>query len=238
MDTWLHDLRFGLRTLARRPLFTLAAVIALGLGIGANGAIYSVFDAVLLSPLDYHQPERLVRLWGRHDGKGLEKSRISPVVFDDLRRQATSFETLAGWWRPDLNLTSGEGDPERVRAIHSTDAFFEVLGVDPILGRGFAAGDDRPGGPAIAWLGHGLWSRRFGGEDVLGTSIELDGRSFEIVGVMPPGFDFPDGTELWLPLGWDPATHSRYARFFGAVGRLADGVSPETAVAELDRLAT
>lgn len=210
MESVLKDLRFAVRVLAKKPVTTVAALLALGLGVGANTAIFSVFDAVLLDPLPYPDAGRLVRLWESNRGKEIDESRVSPVTFDDVRDHATSFAALAGWWHPDLNLTTGEGEPLRAAAINVTDELFDVIGVTPALGRGFVDGEDEPGKPRIAVLGHGLWHRRFGGDPgVLGRTVALDGNEYEVVGVMPAGFDFPDDTEVWLPLGWDPARHSR-----------------------------
>jgi putative ABC transport system permease protein len=238
MESVLQDLRFAIRVLAKKPVTTVAALLALGLGVGANTAIFSVFDAVLLDPLPYPDAGRLVRLWESNRGKEIDESRVSPVTFDDVRDHATSFAALAGWWHPDLNLTTGEGEPLRAAAINVTDEFFDVIGVTPALGRGFVDGEDEPGKPRIAVLGHGLWQQRFGGDPgVLGRSVALDGNEYEVVGVMPAGFDFPDDTEVWLPLGWDPARHSRGARFFGVLGRLAEGVDVAAAQAEADAFA-
>jgi predicted permease len=238
MDSLLRDLRFALRMLAKKPVYTVAALLALGLGVGANTAIFSVFDAVLLAPLAYPEADRLVRLWESNEGKDIESSPMSPVTFDDVRDDAKSFAALAGWWYPDLNLTSGEGEPHRVAAINVTDDFFDVMGVAPAMGRGFAEGDDEPGKPRIAVISHALWQKRWGGDpDVLGKAVTLDDVDYELVGVMPPGFSFPGKTELWLPLGWDPAQHSRFARFFGVVGRLAGVVDEAAARAEVETMA-
>ena len=236
MSALVRDLRFAVRVLLHRRRYTIAALLALALGVGANTAILSVFETMLLRPLDYPEADRVVRLWAKNEGKGIEKSRLSPVAFADLFDRAESFEEIAGWWRPDLNLTSGEGEPYRVRAINATDEFFDVFGVEPVRGRTFVEGEDVSGAPSIAVLSYGLWQSHFGGrDDAVGGSVELDGTSYEVVGVMPAGFNFPDETELWLPLGWDPHRHSRGARFFGTVGRLKDGVTVEQAGAEVRR---
>ena len=236
MSALIRDLRFAIRVLLHRRRYTVAALLALALGVGANTAILSVFETMLLRPLDYPEADRVVRLWAENGGKGIDKSRLSPVAFADLFDRAESFEQLAGWWRPDLNLTSGEGEPYRVRAINATDEFFNVLAVESVRGRTFVDGEDVSGAPRIAVLGYGLWQSRFGGrDDVIGEFVELDGTAYEVVGVMPSGFNFPDQTELWLPLGWDPHQHSRGARFFGTVGRLKDGVTVDQAGAEVTR---
>ena len=164
MGSVFRDLRFAFRTLAKKPVYTAAALLALGLGVGANTALFSVFDAVLLEPLAYPEAGRLVRLWEANQGKDIAESRMSPVTFNDIRDQAASFTALAGWWHPDLNLTSGEGEPHRAAAINVTDEFFDVIGVAPALGRGFVAGEDESGKPRIAVISHGLWQRRWGGD--------------------------------------------------------------------------
>ncbi len=237
MESVIRDLCYAVRMLAARPVYTVAALLALGLGVGANTAIFSVFDAVLLEPLAYPEAGRLVRLWEVNQGKGIGESRVSPVTFHDIRRDAESFESLTAWWHPDLNLTSGEGEPHRVEAINVTDDFFDTISVDPALGRGFVAGEDESGKPRIAVISHGLWQRRYGADaEILGQSVTLDGNDYELVGVMPEGFSFPGDTEVWLPLGWDTSQHSRGARFMGVLGRLADGVSAAEAQAEIDTL--
>ena len=147
MRGWLQDIKFAGRVLAHRRRYTVAALIALALGIGANTAIFSVFNALLLRPLDLPSSETLVRLYTHNDEKGIEDSPLSPVAFADMRDNAESFSELAGWWRPDLNLTSGEGEPQRVRAINTTDNLFATLGVTPIRGRAFTAGEDVSGAP-------------------------------------------------------------------------------------------
>lgn len=237
MRTFKQDLRFAVRALMRRPALSLLAILAIALGVGANTAIFSVFDAVLLDPLPYPEADRLVRIWETNQAKEIARERPSPVTFHDFREQNESFAGLTGWWHPDLNLTTDEGEPERVAAINATDDFFDVLGTNPILGRGFLPGEDERGKPQIAVIGYAAWQRHFGGAaDVLDRTVQLDGVPYSIVGVMPPGFDFPDKTEIWLPLGWDPAQHSRGARFFGVVGRLQPSVELAAAQAELDTL--
>ncbi|MEE8526104.1 MAG: ABC transporter permease [Thermoanaerobaculia bacterium] len=239
MDAVLRDLRFAFRVLAKRPVYTVAALLALGLGVGANTAIFSVFDAVLLEPVGYPQADRLVRIWETNPGKDIDSSRPSPVTFHDFRETAASFQHLTGWWHPDLNLTSGEGEPLRVEAINVTDDFFDTLGVQPALGRGFVDGEDESGQPRIAVVGHELWQRRYGGDPrAVGGAVTLDGLDYTLVGVMPEGFSFPGDTEIWLPLGWNPSQHSRGARFFHVAGRLAEGVSLAAAGAEVDALMT
>jgi putative ABC transport system permease protein len=238
MDNLIQDIRYAARVLAKSPGFTIIAIITLALGVGANTAIFSVVNTVLLRPLPYNEPDRLVTVWESSKPRNLEHSQASPVTFTEWREQTHLFESIAGWWYPQINLTGGDGEPERVRTIDTTYAFFDVLRAQPLLGRTFLAGEDRPGGERIAVIGYGLWQRRFGSDpNVIGQAVTLDGGRYTIIGVMPQGFKYPEETEVWRPLGWDPARHSRNARFFEVVARLKEGVSPEQAQSEMSALA-
>src|SRR5262245_1107295 len=237
MQTLWQDLRFGARMLIKKPGFTLIAVITLSLGIGANTAIFSVVHAALLRPLPYEEPDRLVMIWERNLSRGLEQSQASPVTYCDWREQKRLFDKIACWWYPQVNLTDTGGEPQRVRTIDVTDGFFDVLGARPSIGRGFQPGEDRPGGERLAVIGHELWRSRYNADpNILGKAITLDGRSYSVIGVMPPGFDYPNATEVWTPLGWEPRQHSRNARFFEVVARLKPGVTPQQAQAEMNAL--
>jgi putative ABC transport system permease protein len=237
MQTFWQDLTYGARLMIKKPWFTIIAVMTLALGIGANTAIFSIVHAALLRPLPYEKPERLVMIWERNLTRGLEHSQASPVTYTDWREQKQIFDQIAGWWYPQVNLTDTGSDPQRVRTIDVTDAFFDVLGTRPTLGRGFKAGEDRPGGERLAVIGHELWQRRYHADPkIVGQSINLDGRSYSVIGVMPPGFNYPNETEVWCPLGWEPRQHSRNARFFEVIARLKDGVSLKQAQAEMDAL--
>lgn len=238
MDNLLQDIRYAMRVLTKSPGFTIIAIITLALGVGANTAIFSVVNTVLLRPLPYSEPDRLVTIWESSKPRNLEQSQASPVTFTDWRQQSHLFESIAGWWYPQINLTGGDGEPERVRTIATTDGFFDVLRAQPLLGRTFLPGEDVPGGENIAVIGYGLWQRRFGSDPgVIGKAVTLDGSSYTIIGVMPQGFKYPEETEVWRPLGWDPARHSRNARFFEVVARLKPGVSLEATQAEMSALA-
>ncbi len=238
MATFLQDLRYGLRGLRQRPGFTLAAVLALALGLGANTAIFTVADAVVLSPLPYPEPERLVALWETNAAQGLDHERLSPVNFVDFHGLGQVFEDAAAWWNPELNLTDERGEPVRVTAIEASGNFFSVMGVEPRLGRGFAAGDPFSEGAPEVVISDRLWRGRYGSDEgLVGRAVNLDGRPFTVVGVMPPGFQFPGETDVWQRLEWNLANHSRYAHFMEAVGRLRPGVPVERARAELAALA-
>ena len=234
----LQDLRYAVRMMARNPGFTAVAVFALALGIGANTAMFSVVDAVLLRPLPYDEPDRLVMVWETNFTNAVTRSQVSPVTYTEWRDNSGLFEEVAGWWYPQLNLTDEQGDPERARAIDVTDRFFAVLGADALVGRTFLPGEDQPQAESVVVIGHGLWQRRFGGDaSALGEVVRLDGVPHTIVGVMPPGFDYPNDTEVWRGLSWDPSQHSREARFFEVVGRLRPGLDRVQAQADLDALA-
>lgn len=234
----LQDLRYALRMMARNPGFTSVAVFALALGIGANTAMFSVVDAVLLRPLSYDEPDRLVMAWETNFTNAVTRSQVSPVTYTEWRDNSGLFEEVAGWWYPQLNLTDAQGDPERARAIDVTDRFFAVLGADALVGRTFLPGEDQPQAESVVVIGHALWQRRFGGDaSALDEVVRLDGVPHTIVGVMPPGFDYPNETEVWRGLSWDPSQHSREALFFEVVDRLRPGLDRVQAQADLDALA-
>ena len=232
-----RDLRYGWRGLRQRPGVTLAAVLALALGLGANSALYSIVRAVVLAPLPYAEPERLVALWETNAAKGLDQERLSPVNFLDYRSLAAVFSDAAAWWRPEVNLTDDAGEPLRVSAVETSSNLFPVLGVRPRLGRSFAFGRALHGSAHEVVISHRLWRGRYGGDPrVLGRALRLDGILYTVVGVMPPGFAFPDETDVWQGLTWDLAQHSRGAHFMEAVARLRPGVEPARARTELGAL--
>ena len=236
MDTLLQDIRFGWRQLRRTPGFTLAAVFALAMGIGATTAIFSVLDRVVLRPLPYPDPDRLTMVWEVNDGKGLSHERISPVNFLDYRGLSQVFEDAAAWWYPQLTLTEAGHEPLRVNAVEATPNFFSVLGVQPILGAGFPKSWSLSR-EMIAVISHRLWRERFGGDPaIVGKTIALSGPLFTVVGVMPQGFQYPNDTDVWHRITWDVAQHSRGAHFMESIFRLKAGATPETANNELRAL--
>ncbi|MGA2581065.1 MAG: ABC transporter permease [Bryobacteraceae bacterium] len=230
-----QDLRYGWRALAKNPGFTAVAVGALALGIGANTAVFSVFNGVLLNPLPYPEPARLVWLWPA-DARSTQAfgGAISPPDFVDYRKQITVFAHLSAFAQIDLTLT-GSGEAERVPAAGVSAGFFETLGVKPAVGRAFLSADEQTGWPQVAILSDGLWRRRFGGDPrVLGKTINLDGTGRTIAGVMPPGFDFPKGAQIWepLPLGYAEMRVRRF-HFLRVIGRLKPGVTIDRAEAQM-----
>ena len=241
-ETLVQDLRYGVRMLAKHKAFTSVAVITLALGVGANTAIFSVVNELLLRPLPYRDAERVVTLW-EVTPEGRHQNTTSRANFRAWQSQSTSYQYMAAFTDQRYNLT-GNGEPEELSVQFATSEFFKVLGVDPLHGRTFVADDGKDDSPPIAVLSYGLWQRRFGGQtSVIGQPIELGGIKFTVIGVMPPSFQFHikqrSGTgrpaELWtvlpMPIG-APGANER-GRFLGSVARLKGGVTPEGAAAEL-----
>jgi predicted permease len=237
MMTLLADVRFAFRSLRRAPSFTLAAVLALGLGTGSAAAVFSLLRGVVLRPLPYAAPERLVMLWEVNHGKALEHEPISPVNFVDYRGVTSVFADAAAWWRPQINLVDDNGEPVRVNAIEVTDNLFPVLGVKPAIGSDFTHHPKLFGREREVIISDRLWHSRFGASpDVLGKIVHLNGFNSTIVGVMPAGFGYPGDTDLWQELGWDLSQHTRYAHFMESVARIKPGVSIERVNGELAAL--
>jgi len=236
MSHLLLDLRYGLRTLLRRPAFTAAAVVTLALGIGANTAIFSAVSAVLLRDLPFEEPERLAMVWLDNARLGVRRDITSYPTFLDWRDNAV-FEEMTVYAVLRHNLT-GEGEPERVRVAHVGEGFFELLGVSPRQGRTFTAEENREGESDVVVLSHGLWQRRYGGDpDVVGRTLRLDGEDLRVVGILPPGFSFPEA-QIWTPLVvGEGAREARYEFWLHTVGRLKDGVSAQRAQVAMDALA-
>ncbi len=234
IDSFLLDLRYSLRGLVRSPRFTLAALCTLALGIGANAAIYSVVNTVLLRPLPYKDAGRLTMIRGFTRG---DTQPSAPSDFNAWRSDGRFFEQMAASRDASYSLT-GAGDPESIIGYRFSADFFPLMGVAPALGRTFLPEEDRPGNDKVVVLSHPLWQRRFGGDPgILGTSITLNGQPYTVIGVMPATFRHPQRTDLWTPLAMDPALNdSRTARFLRVVARLKPGVTIEQAQAGLDEL--
>ena len=239
---FFHDLRLGLRTLLRQPLFTVVAVLVLGLGIGANTAVFSVIDAVLLRPLPYPRPDRLVQV--RESMPVFEGTSVSLPNFLDWRAGQTTLTDLALSRGSNFNLSEPGGRiaPERVNGAQVTANFFAVLGVRPALGRDFTEAEDTPGGPKVALISDRLWRRRFGGNPAaVGQRLVLDAVSYEIIGVLPASWSYPRQREVVVPLGdlrKDPTVDNRGNHpGFTALGRLRDGVTLEAAKGNLNAIA-
>ena len=237
METLWQDIRFGVRTLLRSPATSAVALLTLALGVGANTAIFSVVNGLLLTPPPYPDPDRLVLILESNPAQDLPRYGVAPPNFDDWRRQSRVFEGMAAILERRFNLT-GEETPETLQGAQVTPEFFRVLGVRPALGRGFIPEEGRPGGPRVAVLGHELWRRRFGSDPgILNRQILIDGESTAVIGVLPPGYDLPSQSQIWLPLLWDFAPQTRGGHFLQVVGRLKTGVTLEEAQAELKTVA-
>jgi putative ABC transport system permease protein len=239
LETFLQDLRYGLRSLRKKPGFTLTAVIALALGIGANSALFSVINGVLLRSLAYRDADSIVMVWEKNFQRGRSQNSVSPANFLDWKKQSASFEQFAASWDTRVNLTSG-GEPEEIQVQRVSADFFSVLGVPPRLGRSFVHEEDVAGGNLVVVLSHELWQSRFGGNPtIVGQSITASGRTFIVVGVMPPGFHFLNTqVQAWIPLALDPANDWRkQGRYLRSVARLKSGVTIQQAQAELDGIA-
>ena len=241
MDTVLQDVRYAFRSLRRTPTFTIVAVLTLALGIGANTALFSVVNSVLLRPLPYRDPERIVLIW--NSWTGWPRTWLSEPELADYARERDTFERVAAFDYRSVNLTGGDR-PERIRGGLAQAGLFAALGVEPLLGRTFLPDEDRPGGTRVVLLGHDLWRRRFAADPhVVGTSIVLDGERYTVTGVMPPGFRYPLDfagavPELWLPLALGtPDEENRGSHYLNAVARLAPGVTLQQAQARMTTLA-
>jgi putative ABC transport system permease protein len=230
MDTLLQDLRFGVRMLAKKPAFTAMVVAVLALGIGANTALFSVVDAVLLRPLPYPAPERLVRLWGTQLPAREDDNPLSINQAFEYKRRGDFMAGFAALSWGSAALT-GAGEPVQVRAARVMDGFFDVLGLPPVAGRTFLPEEDRPGHDGVAVLSYGLWQRRFAGDPrVVGSTVQVEGRSRTVVGVMPPGVAYPPGVDLWLPMALEESQltpETMLSHGLAALARRPAGMSPE-----------
>jgi predicted permease len=241
MQGWIRDLRFGARTLMRHPGFSLAAIGTLALGIGATVSIFSVVNGVLLTPLPFPEPERLVTVWSMNTRTGERGTTVDHPDVRTWQEEVTGLDVAAySGSRPTL---TGLGPPEVVPAARVTDGLLTLMGYAPALGRDLTAADDVPDGPDVVVISHGFWTDRLGRDPrVVGRSIELAGQPWEVVGVAPPEFDFPAGTELWMPRQHQVGECGHGCRLIRAIGRIRPGATLEEIQANLDavgaRLAT
>src|SRR3954447_9662821 len=252
MNTFVQDVRYAWRTLARSPGFTIVAALTLALGVGATTTIFSVVNGVLLRPLPYRDSDRIASLWV-HFGVGAQALPVmSPGDFRDYQQRSTSFAMLAAGTGPQVigatgALTDRGSEPERVEVSAVTANFFPLLGVDPHYGRHFLAEEEAPGGPKVVILSHGLWQRRYAADPgIVGKRIRLDGLDQTVVGVMPEGFHLwlpaeaflITDSQIWKPLQFNySAGPPRNFTFFTVFGRLAPGVTFEQAQADLTTIA-
>jgi predicted permease len=235
MDATLQDLRHTLRSLARNPGFALAAILTLGLGIGATTAIFTVVDGVLLRPLPYPASDRIMRV-SEVNAIGTPVNFTDPNFYD-IRARSRSFGALAEVSPQFPVSVSGGREAVRSAAAAVSSDFFRVMGVTPVVGRAFLAEERREGAAPAVVVGHAFWRQALGGAPIAGTTLRIDGRPYSVVGVMPAGFEYPRGVQLWTPRELDEHGTSRTAHNWMVVGRLAEGVSVDRARAELGAMA-
>ena len=239
MDTLWNDLRYGFRTLAKNPGFSIIAVVSLALGIGANTAIFSLVNVVLLKPLAFAEPERLVLVWEDQSAIGFPRSDAAPANYVDWKNQNQVFEDIAALNWKDFNLT-GDGEPERILAHGVTANFFTLLGVQPIIGRNFVPEEDKPESAKVAILGYGLWKGRYGGDPAtVGRDIQLNGEKYTVIGIMPAAFQFLAGDiGLWVPIALTPfQLADRDNHYLTLAARTRRGVSVDQAQADVQTIA-
>lgn len=235
----INDVQYGLRQLIKQPSFTILAVVALALGIGANTVLFSAINTLFLRPLAYPKPEQLVRVWGSFPERGLERANASWPRFSAWRDQQQSFSEFSAQSFTGFTMT-GRGDPENLQGIRVTSNFFPALGVQPLLGRAFTPDDDRPGGSNVALLSHTFWQKRFAGDkNILGQPIVLNGTPFTVIGVMPPTLKFPFAqNQVWLPRvfeteGIPPDIIEKGTGYLTILGRMKPGITVKQADEQL-----
>ena len=243
----LQDLRYAGRMLRKSPGFAAVTIVTLALGIGANTAIFSVLDAVLLKPLPFYNPASLTMVWEANPRHGLARNTVAPPNFFHWEQQSHCFSGMAPFVDEPINLT-GAGQPEQVTVERVSPNFFSLLGVNPMLGRGFSPGEDQPGKSNVVLLSYGLWKAKFGGDpNIIGKTVQLSGAANTVIGVTAPNFDFyirefsfsQQRPQLWAPLQIDPEWHdwSKVGRFLRVIARLNSGISLEQAQAQMNVLA-
>ena len=238
MDALIRDVRHALRNLLRTPGFAFVTIITLALGIGANTAIFSVVNAVILRPLGYPEADRLVFISSQFPKMGFDQFWVSPPEFLELQERTRAFSAVGAFATNQANLTAADR-PRRVNSAAVSAGLFKVLGVNPMLGRGFEEAETLPNGPLVTVLSYETWQSAFGGgSSIIGSQVEINGIRRTVVGVMPPHFDVADNhIEIWQPLAINPANRqNRGSHFLYLIGRLAPGATPASAKAELDTL--
>ncbi len=240
MNGLLQDVRYGLRQLRKSPGFTAIAVITLALGIGANTAIFSVVNGVLLRPLAFRDSDRLVRIWHTPPQKsfpGILTFAVSPANYLDWQSQNHVFEQVAIAGYHGFTLT-GVDKPEQLDGSAVSANLFSTLGVQPMLGRVFTQDEDQPGHANVVVLSHRLWQEHFGANrDIVGRNVTLDGESYLVAGVMPPNFRQPDFAQMWTPMAWtDQEKGVRGIHDYGVIARLKPGVDVKQAQAEMNTI--
>ncbi len=236
MDRLRQDIRFAVRSLIKSPLITAAAIVSLGLGIGANASIFSAIDVFMFRPLDFEEADNLVMVWTNNRERGWTSTSTSAPDYADWRTESRTLE-LAAYTGAGVNL-SGADRPERLEGTRVTANFFDVLRKQPVLGRGFTLEEERIDGPRVVVLGDAVWQRSFGADPgIVGRVVNLDGEPYEVIGVMPPRVGFGRERDVWLPLRFT-GEESRSSRFLAVLGRIRVGADLERATAELNALQT
>jgi putative ABC transport system permease protein len=231
-----QDLRFGARMLLKQPGFTAIAALTLALGIGANTAIFTLVNSILLRPLPFKDPESLVMVWRANAERTAKDIPSSAPLFIDWRERNQVFERMTAFIDGRFNL-AGAGEAELVRGANVSADFFETLGAPPLLGRGFLPGEDQPGAEPVVVLSHGLWQQRYAAApEIVGQKVTINAQPYTVAGVMPPGFDYPGDIKLWTTLRLDPQGN-RHAYFLNVLARLKPGVTREQAHAGMDGVA-
>src|SRR5436190_6279848 len=238
MNTLLQDLRYGVRMLLKHKGFTAVAVLALALGIGANTAIFSLVNGVLLRPPPFPDAERIVSIEGKNPAAaGVTESNISFLDFTSWSQQTDLFASTAAYWTGTANFGADGAEPERVPRAGVTTGFFSVLGVQPVLGRTFVRDDDKGWPQTVAIISHGLWKRRFGSDPaIIGKQVQMSSMPLTIIGIMPPGFEYPEQTQIWVPTAVNLSQEPRDNRVWSAIARLNPGIDLKQAQTHLSAI--
>ena len=236
-DALLQDMRFGWRMLLKTPGFTVVAIATLALSIGANTAIFSLVNGVLLRPLPFQEAERIIFMEAKNPAAGITQSNISYLDFTDWSEQSDLFASAAAYWTGNAQFGADGAEPERVPRAGVTTGFFSVLGVRPLLGRAFRPEEDHRYPQTVAIISHGLWKRRFGSDpNIIGKQVRISGSSMTIVGVMPPGFEYPEQTQVWVPSAANLSQEPRDNRAWSGIARLNAGVDLKQAQTRLSAI--
>src|SRR5438067_3902142 len=237
LEALFRDVRFGLRMLLKTPGFTVVAVATLGLSIGANTAIFSLVNGVLLRPLSFPDAERIIYIEGKNPAAGISQSNISFLDFTDWSQQTDLFASTAAYWTGEAHLGADGAEPERVPRAGVTTGFFSVLGVQPVLGRTFVPEDDKGCPQTVGIISHGLWKRRFGSDPaIVGKQVQMSSMPLTIIGVMPPGFEYPEQTQVWVTSAVNLSDEPRDNRVWSAIARLNTGIDLKQAQTRLSAI--
>jgi putative ABC transport system permease protein len=238
VETLWQDLRCGSRMLLKHPSFTFIAVLTLALGIGANTAIFSVLNSVLLRPLPYEAADRLVWIWDSNPSLDYPRFPSSGLNFKDWQQESESFEHMSAFTGWSFNLTN-EGEPERIQGAMASSDFFPMLGIKPVMGRVFLLEEEKAGSHRVALISYSLWQRRFASDpDIINRSITLNGESYSVIGIVPADFRTLYPAEIWTPLALDVLKPGRGSHYISVIARLKPGTSIEQAQAEMNGITT